>query len=79
MAYVEADVILMATGRKPRTEGLNLEALGITLAPNGAIPVDDNFQIATVPDGSSIVLPIIIPMIPIGFRTKYIRLPFNVP
>ncbi len=37
---VEADVILMATGRKPRTEGLNLEALGITLAPNGAIPVD---------------------------------------
>ena len=49
---VEADVILMATGRKPRIEGLNLEALGITLAPNGAIPVDDNFQIATVPDGS---------------------------
>ena len=48
---VEADVVLMATGRKPRTEGLNLEALGITLAPNGAIPVDDNFQIATVPDG----------------------------
>ena len=42
---VEADVILMATGRKPRTEGLNLEALGVTLAPNGAIPVDDNFQL----------------------------------
>ncbi len=40
---IAADVILMATGRKPRTEGLNLEALGITLAPNGAIPVDDNF------------------------------------
>ena len=40
---VEADVILMATGRKPRTEGLNLQAAGITLAPNGAIPVDDNF------------------------------------
>ena len=37
---VEADVILRATGRKPRTEGLNLEALGITLAPHGAIPVD---------------------------------------
>ena len=42
---IEADVILMATGRKPRTEGLNLEVLGITLAPNGAIPVDDNYQI----------------------------------
>ena len=43
---IAADVILMATGRKPRTEGLNLEALGITLAPNGAIPVDDNFCVA---------------------------------
>ena len=43
VADLDADVILMATGRKPRTEGLNLEAAGITLAPNGAIPVDDNF------------------------------------
>ena len=41
---VEADMILMATGRKPRTEGLGLEQLGITLAPNGAIPTDDNFR-----------------------------------
>ena len=44
VADIDADVILMATGRKPRTEGLNLEALGVTLAPNGAIPVNDNFQ-----------------------------------
>ena len=44
VADLDADVILMATGRKPRTEGLNLEAAGITLAPNGAIPVDDNFR-----------------------------------
>jgi dihydrolipoamide dehydrogenase len=42
---IEADVILMATGRRPRTEGLNLEAAGITLASNGAITVDENFQI----------------------------------
>ena len=42
---VEADVILMATGRKPHTEGLNLEAAGITLTPQGAIPVDDNYQV----------------------------------
>ena len=42
---IDADVILMATGRKPRTEGMNLEAAGITLAPNGAIPVDDNFRV----------------------------------
>ena len=41
---VEADVILMATGRKPRAENLNLKAAGITLAPNGSIPVDENYQ-----------------------------------
>ena len=48
MESVEADVILMATGRKPRTEGLNLDAAGITLASNGAIPVDDNFQVTSL-------------------------------
>ncbi len=37
---VEADIILMATGRKPRTAGLNLEVLGITLAPNAPLPAD---------------------------------------
>ena len=47
VADIDADVILMATGRKPRTEGLNLDALGITLTPNGAIPVDDNFKVIT--------------------------------
>ena len=45
LAEIDADVILMATGRKPRTEGLGLEHLGITLAPNGAIPVDDDFRV----------------------------------
>ena len=44
LADIDADVILMATGRKPRTEGLNLEAAGITLTPQGAIPVDDNYR-----------------------------------
>jgi len=44
LADIDADVILMATGRKPRTDGLHLEATGITLAPNGAIPVDANFK-----------------------------------
>lgn len=48
LADIDADVILMATGRKPRTAGLNLEAAGITLAPNGAIPVDDNYQLSIV-------------------------------
>ena len=48
IADIDADVILMATGRRPRTEGLNLEALGVTLTPQGAIPVDDNYQLSIV-------------------------------
>jgi dihydrolipoamide dehydrogenase len=43
---VQADTILMATGRKPRTEGLNLEVAGIVVAPNGSIPVNDHFETA---------------------------------
>ena len=48
VADIDADVILMATGRRPRTEGLNLEALGVTLTLQGAIPVDDNYQLPIV-------------------------------
>ena len=46
IADIDADVILMATGRKPRTKGLNLETLDITLTPQGAIPVDENFLVS---------------------------------
>ncbi len=53
LSDIDADVILMATGRKANTEGLNLEAAGITLAPNGTIPVDDNFRIVTTPVASA--------------------------
>ena len=56
LADIDADLILMATGRKPCTEGLNLEAAGIPLAPNGTIPVDDNYQVTAVPDGSPSVI-----------------------
>ena len=45
LADIDADVILIATGRQPNTDGLNLEAAGIAQAPNGTIPVDDNFQL----------------------------------
>ena len=45
IADIDADVILMATGRKPRTEGLNLEAIGVGLTPNGAIQVNGAFEI----------------------------------
>ncbi len=57
LADIDADVILMATGRKPRVEGLNLEAAGITLAPNGAIPVDPE-TFACLPDSLSSCLPV---------------------
>ena len=42
---IEADTILIATGRRPRTEGLNLAAAGIVCTPKGAIPVDENFRV----------------------------------
>ena len=45
LADIDADVILIATGRKPCTDGLHLEAAGITLNANGTIPVDNNYQV----------------------------------
>ncbi len=41
---VEADAILLAIGRKPYTEGLNLAAAGITTDPRGLIPVNEKLQ-----------------------------------
>ena len=57
IADIDADVILMATGRKPRTEGLGLETLGIMFEKNGAIPVDDNFHVisGSLTNGQSVV------------------------
>ncbi len=37
---LEADCIMYATGRHPRTEGIGLEEIGVELAPNGSIKVD---------------------------------------
>lgn len=37
---LEADVVMVATGRRPKTDGLGLENAGIELGANGAIPVD---------------------------------------
>ena len=48
IADLDADVILMATGRKPLTDDLGPEAIGVDLAPNGAIPVDDNFRVTSL-------------------------------
>ncbi len=47
VAGIDADVILMATGRKPRTEGLHLEIIGVGLAPNGAIQVNEDFEVTS--------------------------------
>ncbi|MBK8439195.1 MAG: dihydrolipoyl dehydrogenase [Rhodobacter sp.] len=41
---VEADVVLVATGRKPYTSGLGLEALGVEMGPRGTIKTDDHFR-----------------------------------
>ncbi|EGQ3745754.1 FAD-containing oxidoreductase [Staphylococcus pseudintermedius] len=40
----EADAILVATGRKPNTEDLNLEAAGVQLGQRGEIIVNDKLQ-----------------------------------
>ncbi|MBC7479524.1 MAG: dihydrolipoyl dehydrogenase [Pseudorhodobacter sp.] len=39
-AVLEADVVLVATGRKPFTAGLGLEALGVEMLPRGQIKTD---------------------------------------
>lgn len=40
-ATLDADCVLRALGRRPHTEGLGLEAVGITLDVHGAIPVNE--------------------------------------
>ncbi|CAD6931380.1 unnamed protein product [Tilletia controversa] len=41
---LEADVVLVAIGRRPYTTGLNLEAVGIELDKRGRIVVDDQYN-----------------------------------
>jgi len=45
-ASVAAEVVLVAIGRVPYTQGLGLEAIGITLDSRGRIPVDHGFATA---------------------------------
>lgn len=45
---IEVDAVLLATGRKPNVEGLNLEAAGVALNERGAIQVDAQLR-TTVP------------------------------
>ena len=41
---LEADGVLFATGRKPNTENLGLDKIGVTLSKDGAVVVDDGFR-----------------------------------
>lgn len=43
---VEADAVLMAVGRRPSAEGLDIEKAGLTTERGGAIAVDENMQTA---------------------------------
>ncbi|KII85484.1 hypothetical protein PLICRDRAFT_56719 [Plicaturopsis crispa FD-325 SS-3] len=41
---LEADVVLVAVGRRPLTDGLNLEAIGVEKDNKGRIIIDDQFN-----------------------------------
>jgi glutathione reductase (NADPH) len=45
-AVIDADQVLIATGRLPHTAGLGLETAGVTLSPHGAVKVDDHLASA---------------------------------
>lgn len=42
--FVDGDAVLIATGRKPMTEGLNLEAAGVKRDAHGAVVVNDQLH-----------------------------------
>ena len=46
---IPADVVLIATGRQPNTEGLNLEAAGIAYDRNGISVDPDSFEVQFIP------------------------------
>jgi dihydrolipoamide dehydrogenase len=41
---IAADVVLVATGRRPYTAGLGLEAAGVEMEPRGQVKIDGHFQ-----------------------------------
>ncbi|WP_374647370.1 dihydrolipoyl dehydrogenase [Tabrizicola sp.] len=42
-ASLDAEIVLVATGRKPYTAGLGLEALGVEMGPRGTVKTDAHF------------------------------------
>jgi dihydrolipoamide dehydrogenase len=43
-ASLDAEVVLVATGRKPYVQGLGLEALGVEMLPRGQVKTDAHFE-----------------------------------
>ncbi len=43
-SQLEADYVLVSTGRRPYTQGLGLESIGLTLDKQGRVPVDAHYQ-----------------------------------
>jgi dihydrolipoamide dehydrogenase len=50
---LEADRVLLATGRRPRLSGLGLDHLGIDLKPGMALPVDATCRVVGVRSGNA--------------------------
>lgn len=48
---IDADRLLLASGRRPRLSGLGLDALGITVAPGMALPTTTRCRVAGPDDG----------------------------
>ena len=40
---LEADIVLVAVGRRPYTEGLNIEAAGVEMDNRGRVVIDDQY------------------------------------
>jgi pyruvate/2-oxoglutarate dehydrogenase complex dihydrolipoamide dehydrogenase (E3) component len=49
---IDADRLLLASGRQPRLSGLGLDALGLTVAPGMALPTTTRCRVAGPDDGS---------------------------
>ncbi|MGD0607244.1 MAG: NAD(P)/FAD-dependent oxidoreductase [Streptosporangiaceae bacterium] len=49
---IDADRLLLASGRRPRLSGLGLDALGLTVTPGMALPTTTRCQLAGPGDGS---------------------------
>ena len=48
---VVADEIVVATGRRPNTDGIGLETVGLDLEPGAPVPVDDHLTVTGVAGG----------------------------